>query len=237
MVEIPLRNHFELVRLFSRLAQAARLDRWDEPVTVLPHMVSVIGAIVGPLLLNTPIRPTEIPAIQEDSLQNKFFDAVVVVDASASGFGALVQLQPSGEVLECRRGWANRVPYSAWAEPMAATEIVTWLRLTHPGVKKIAVVSDHGALPLGQRRPLSGNGAFSHAYHLNEFFRILYAEGSDHQVLSVPGALNIADGPSRDTNVGDTTWRVRTLTGYLFPSLHTFHHPYAPTRQRAWWNV
>eukprot|EP00760_Papus_ankaliazontas_P011349 PhM_4_TR14728/c0_g1_i1/m.12386 len=121
---------------------------------------------------------------------------------------------------------------------MAATAVTRWARENF-APRLIAVVSDHEALAQGQRRPHSGNGGFSSAYHLNEFFRTLYADGGLHQVFYVPGHENPADAPSRNTVVGDLVWHVERVNNEMFPSLSTFTHPYldTPPPSRPWWNV
>ena len=230
-IEVPIRDHYGVLRLFARLGGSA--NGWDDPFRIDSTTVAVIGRLVGPLLTNAPVTPSVFGPVVTD---NALFDAVVITDASPSGLGAIVQFPHTGEVLECKRGWATHIPHSAWAEPIAATELVRWLQAR--GAKQLAVVSDHIALASGQRRPAAGTGAFSKAYYLNEFFRALYSEKGVQEVFFVDGLDNPADTPSRSTWVGDTSWHVRPLTGVTFPSLAGFVHPYASVQSpRVWWNV
>ena len=230
-IEVPIRDHYGVLRLFARLGGSA--NGWDDPFRIDSSTVTVIGRLVGPLLTNAPVTPSVFGPVVTD---NTLFDAVVITDASSSGLGAIVQFPHTGEVLECKRGWATHIPHSAWAEPIAATELVRWLRAR--GAKQLAVVSDHIALASGQRRPAAGTGAFSKAYYLNEFFRALYSEKGIQEVFFIDGLDNPADTPSRSTWVGDTSWHVRPLTDVTFPSLAGFVHPYASVQSpRVWWNV
>lgn len=229
-LEMPVCEYFAVLRLFARLE--AQHGKWDERVQVEPRMVNEIGTLVGPLLTNAPVAPAGCPGVPEQS--NSAYDAVIITDASASGLGAIVQFPASGEVYECRKGWGVHIAHSAWAEPIAATEAVRWARAK--GARSVAVVSDHAALAFSQRRPDSGNGGFSKAYHLNAFFRELYSVPGRQAVFYVEGEDNPADAPSRATFVGDTAWRVRRRTD-AFPSLASFYYPFSEPPSRPWWNA
>ena len=71
---------------------------------------------------------------------------------------------------------------------------------------------------------------------MNAFFAELYSKGDEAQVFYVEGHLNPADEPSRSNRVGEQLTYVEKLNAEI-PSLSTFHHPYAKTPTRAWWNV
>eukprot|EP00760_Papus_ankaliazontas_P005930 PhM_4_TR1280/c2_g2_i7/m.7264 len=236
-INIHPRDHFEVLRHYRKLAQLANASRWDAPHAITPELLRPLGQLIGPLLSNVPTRSPSLHPPKRFN-DNNTYDVIIIVDASASGFGAFVHRPHENELWRVRRGFSDFVRHSAWAEPMAATAMTRWARENF-APRQIAIVTDHEALPQGQRRPHSGNGGFSSAYYLNEFFRTLYAEGGAHQVFYVPGPENLADAPSRNTVVGDLIWHIERLDDELFPSLETFTHPYLdnPTPSRLWWNV
>jgi hypothetical protein len=90
----------------------------------------------------------------------------------------------------------------------------------------IAIVSDHQAIPNGQRRWYSNNGGFSTAWELNSAFTELYRHPAWHvELFYVPGELNIADPLSRHP---ETSYELKQddVSDILFPSMDNFHHPY-----------
>ena len=228
-LQIPLCKHYELLRLFGRLESST--IAWDDPYPVTPQAVNTVGAIVGPILANIPVRPTATPL---PCVANVNYDILIVVDASKTGFGAYVQVGDRLFVL--RSGWRNLIQHSAWAEPLAAREVLAWVRNSLGAKGRTAIVTDHIAMALGQRRPLSGNAGFSKAYHLNAFFADLYATGDECQVFFVEGEKNPADGPSRSCRIKDAMTVTEIADSFISP-LSTFWHPYADLPQRRWWNV
>jgi hypothetical protein len=228
------RDNFDLLRLWSRVSpgENALAQKWDEPLSLTPAMVNTIGMAVQPLLVNKS-QPPE-PA--RDEIVNKY-DAAIIVDASATGMGFFVA-RPNAPPIEVRRGWGQLIRFSAWAEPIAAREAVAWVRKHFPDAHTLAVVTDHSALATGQRRPVSGNGGFSKAFHANEFYRCLYADHGVHDIFFVEGSNNPADVPSRTSPVDDTAWRTRTRPDIHLPALETLHHPYREeTSPRPIWCV
>ena len=106
------------------------------------------------------------------------------------------------------------------AEPTAARWVVNFLRerglLSSHG--DVAIVTDHAAMVLGQRRWKTATGGYGWGSALNDlFFSVPTA-----QFFFVQGSLNPADGPSRSTEQGDEFVEV----DFLFPQLETFEHPY-----------
>jgi hypothetical protein len=97
-----------------------------------------------------------------------------------------------------RQRWPGYIRHSAWAEPLAVTRVLQWLRRANKGPLRVAVVTDHAALESGQRRWFSGNGGFSHSHHLNEAYKTAYADGWEVEFFHINGEENPADGPSRD---------------------------------------
>ena len=114
--------------------------------------------------------------------------------------------------------------------------LVDWLKERMPHGSRIALVTDHIAMCTGQQRPISANGGFSLAYHLNHFFQGLYAFSPDAAVFYVEGPKNIADAPSRATRL-QSPQLTKEIFDMAFPSLARFHHPYLQPRERPWWCV
>ena len=229
VVEIRVAQHFHLLRLHRKVS--AMRGKWDAPYQITQKEMESVGMIVGRLLLNKPIRPTIKPLPGNDLSD---YEAVAIMDASATGFGAWVLWQ--GRTFELRSGWKNHNFHSAHAEPTAGKEVAQWIRARCRG--RIAVVTDHIAMALSQRRPISGNGGFSTAYHLNEFFCALYGEDGnlDADVFYVEGQKNVTDGASRSNRIGDPL-KVTILNDVTFPPLAAFWHPYRELPKRPWWNV
>jgi hypothetical protein len=143
-------SSFEMLRLHSSIA--ASQDQWDDPIKLSVTDVNTIGRAITSTLANVPARPIGVlPPPTRDS----DYAATVIVDASRTGYGALVLL--NGHVLEVKGGVFSEKPHSAHAEPLAASVLLDWIRTKTSG--PLAIVTDHIALAQGQRRPFSGNGA------------------------------------------------------------------------------
>ena len=237
-MQISIRDHFDVLRLFRDVSLSAVTKKWDTPFPLSATQLSALGGMIGSILQHKPIVPSYPEPFHEPSQAR--FDAIIIVDASATGFGGYVYVTGLKQIFLFQRGWHHVMQHSAWAEPKAATLIVRHLRSLFPYLRSLAVVSDHRALATGQRRPLSGNGGFSSAFPLNDFFATLYGDGGDHHVFYVEGECNVADTPSRTTVIGDTAWRFELAPpGFVFPSLSAFSHPYAASTlaARSWWSV
>ena len=232
-VDIGMHNHFELIRTLSRVE--ATQGSWDAAVEISAALIRHFAPIVQALLENRPIDVTLSPL---PSHQHQDYDAIVVVDASATGFGGYALVREDSmttKVIRFCHGFSTMMRHSAWAEPYGATEVLRWIRKTY-NARYVAVITDHSAMPLRQRRPLSGHGGFSMSYYLNRFFSELYDCGGG-QVFFVPGVDNIGDRPSRETRIGQN-WTCHDVTAsQIFPSLLEFKHQYAKKEERPWWNV
>ena len=229
-IGVHLRDHWEVLRLFSRLSQQA--GSWEAHFSVTPAVLDALTPLYATLAANEPVIPScpPLPSVDSDD-----YEAVAIVDASGTGYGAFVRLR-CGRVFEVRGGWYGHLQHSAWAEPIGGLKIVEWLRERLPAGARVALVTDHSAMCYGQQRPASGNGGFSLAYHLNTFFQALYAFSPAAAVFFVEGARNVADAPSRATRLGSPQL-VMELYDFAFPPLSDFHHPYLRPRERPWWCV
>ena len=218
---VRMEKYLSVRRAQSKIASEATSDeKWDAPVTLADTVRADMSEIVGILLENSPCR---CDAIDPPSTNMQDYQTVIIVDASASGWGAFVKIHET--VYEIRRGWTTTLRYSAHAEPTAAKEALRWAR-AQGATGRTAVITDHIALPLGQRKFWNRFGGFSNAWPVNDFFAELYDMDGDAQVFYVEGAKNVADGPSRGNTLGQQIL-VKKLQSFAFPDLATFNHPYA----------
>jgi hypothetical protein len=229
-LNVPLRDHWAVLRLFSQLAQ--QVGSWEMKFTITPKVLDTLTPLYSVLAANCPVVPSCPPL---PSVVNDDYDAVCILDASGTGYGAFVRLR-DGRVFEVKGGWYGHLRHSAWAEPIGGLMMVAWLQDRLPHGSRVALVTDHIAMCTGQQRPISANGGFSLAYHLNQFFQGLYAFSPGAAVFYVEGPANIADAPSRDTRL-QSPQLTKELFDMAFPSLALFHHPYLQPRERPWWCV
>jgi ubiquitin C-terminal hydrolase len=235
-LDIEIRDHYDALQLFGALGRDAPTPRaWDQAIPITARLVNALRSITGPIIANQPVIPAAYPH-DRDATNVSSYDAVITVDASGTGAGAHIYFPHTGEMLECRKGWRAYNAHSAWAEPIAAREAVLLARSY--GARRLAVITDHSALAHAQRRPITGNGGFSKAFYLNEFFRVLYADGQTNNVFWVDGLSNRADAPSRATMVGDTNWHIHSLRNRIAPELQHLLLPHStPKEPNAWWCV
>jgi hypothetical protein len=207
-----------LLRAYGRMLRLA--TSWESPVRVdSPAVHEQLSSLVLRLVANVPVA---LPVVSAPSLRNGDYDACVIVDASASGWGAYVQWPATGKVWLLRQRWATAIQHSAHAEPRALLEALRWIRASCRGAR-VAVVTDHASLASGQRRWISAFGGFSTSYWLNACYAELYGNGSG-EVFVVPGDQNPADAPSRDLTA--TTALDAHEVGFAFPPIEGFSHPY-----------
>jgi len=236
-LDVGMWRFFSLFRTYSRLVSSSAAPAndvmWDEPVRLAPTALADMAQAVGLLTANSavPLRPLLAPGTCNDD-----YDTIVIVDASCAGWGAYVSIH--GRVTRLRAGWRTETAHSAHSEPMAAIAALQWAR-RHGGTGHTAVVSDHRALALAQRRWWSGYGGFSAAHRLNDFFSELYGTGPLDvlrlDVFFVEGTKNIADGPSRSVAVGAP---LEVLPADIdFPNIAAFEHPYRAGNPRMPWQV
>ena len=219
-LDIRMCDHYSLIRGHSAVLSA--VTHWDDVVPYLsPSLLGSIEFITASLLLN---HPTQAPVIRRPSSSADDYEATVIVDASQHGLGAFVRL--GNRVYRMRHRWPTILPHSSMAEPLAATWVIDHLRckklLSMSG--DIAIVTDHSAMVLGQRRWRTGTGGYGWGQALNDMFRATPTA----QFFFVQGTMNPADGPSRTTELGDECLEVE----FSFPQLSNFEHPYLREDQK-----
>jgi hypothetical protein len=210
-INIDLHEVFTLLRAYGAIIADA--TGWDHPCRI--SSTSVHQQLEALALRLSTNEAVPLPTLHSPSLNIARYDAAIIVDASACGWGAYVRFSHDGSTFALRQRWSTRMAH-------AALLAIQWARAQHPNAF-IALVTDHSALATGQRRWNSRFGGFSTSYHLNELYRELYSRGSG-EIFFVIGSLNPADGPSRDPTALSLTARPEPFT---FPALSTFSHPHA----------
>jgi hypothetical protein len=85
---IGLERFFSMRRAHSKIASEATSDeRWDEPVTLVQTVRADLAAIVGLLTKNQPVHLRQ---IRPPEKENSYYGCVVIVDASATGWGGIM---------------------------------------------------------------------------------------------------------------------------------------------------
>ena len=232
-LQVGIAQHFHVMRLHSKMASTP--GKWDDKYDISRDELNHLGNMVGPLLVNKEVKPWA-PPLPSNEFSD--YEAVIILDACGSGWGGWVWFQNT--MFELKAGFSRFMGFSAQSEPIAATEIINWLRNEMGCRGRIAVITDHIAMVTAQRRPISGNGGFSLAYHLNNFFIALYGSDGSLQgdVFHVDGHANPTDPLSRSTIVGQRR-SVIVVSDVNIPPLTAFMHPYRehPRSLRKWWCV
>eukprot|EP00760_Papus_ankaliazontas_P039852 PhM_4_TR9790/c1_g1_i4/m.24210 len=135
-LQIHLSQHFDIMRIFARVE--ADPSRWDDKYTVNNHLLNSLRGIVGTLTKNSPVVPS-IPPLP--STQNSTYEAVAIVDACRTGWGAYVI--HNNNTYRLLEGWSAEIPHSAWAEPRAAERMVQWMRNHLKSDGAHAIITDH----------------------------------------------------------------------------------------------
>jgi hypothetical protein len=122
---IPLYLHQPVLSLFSKLESMA--GSWDDEINTDNTMIEKLKPMMVKLIANVPVVPFK-PTMPSQA--NSDYDILIQVDAAATGGGAVVAV--NGRMFEVQEGWKQRIKHSAWAEPMAATNMVKWATSSIP---------------------------------------------------------------------------------------------------------
>lgn len=239
ILEISLSDRFHLMRMYSRMMSTSTSNYgqvdWDGPFHLSAQIWDEMIRSSEPLLVNAgvPLRPLLAPGPT-----NAAYDTIIVCDACETGFGAYVRLH-DGSIWLLRRGWRNASwRYSAHTEPWGIIEAVKWAK-SKGNVGHLAVITDHRAIPLGQRRWYDGFRGFSAAFPLNACYQELYSDCPPgtfrRDVFFVEGSQNIADAPSRSVSMGSPF--TAEQVNIVFPDVSDFYHPHAARAPREPWMV
>ena len=202
--------------------------KWDDKVPFISNSVRNGLNSLGMLLCNN--TPVPISSPTPPAVDNTAYDGVIMVDSSGEGVGALVELPH--EVWEFKKKWAAAMPHSAVAEPLGVSTVVEAARFRWPSLRRLAIITDHKALVMGQQRWYNAFGGFGWSPAVNNVYRL-----GQCTFFFVAGAVNLADCVSRSTSHLATTKESWTLSDVRLPHLCTYEHPYAEKPPRNNWMV
>lgn len=192
-LDISICHHHTLVRVYAD--EARRPAPWDAPAHITPGILDAVGALAGPVLANKPVAPIAHAAPPTEDWAGAY-EAVAIIDASATGWAAHIYFVREDRAVRLRAGWHHLTPHSAHAEPRGGIETLRWLK--QQGYRDIALITDHEPMVTGQRKYWNAHAGFSSAWHLNEFFAEMYDDPSaTRHTFHVPGVLNPPDADSR----------------------------------------
>ena len=226
-----IRQGFALQRFYSNMARHAAARGWD---AVLPFVsdgaIALLRDLARTLTRNEPVALSSF-ALAPASPDVGDYDVVAFVDASATGWGAVVSsplaaiTEQLGGVAVLSQRWAQAVNDSATAEPIGVTRLLEEIRRMFGADLRVAVVTDHLSLVTAQRRGWSGHGGFGHAYALNHAYEVAYdGDFRAVQFWHIPGEFNPADAPSRTARTASISWS--SVEPFVLPALGELFHPF-----------
>lgn len=233
----PLFSHHSAMRAYSTMC--AETKEWDVVYEVFPPLQNSIRKMAEKIVQNEPV---DIKPLVTPSTKNTDYTFVICFDASAKGLGTFVEVHHekiSQKIFCFNKAWESDGAWrhaSAASEPRALTTILKFLQkhfpfITHP---RIAVITDHIALPTAQRKWYSFCGGFSTSYELNRAYETLYMWDQHAQIFYVEGTKNFADGPSRSSDMNLFVTERPIPLGFVFPSLTSFYHPYLARERKSY---
>ena len=117
ILRIDLSKYFRAISAYRNIAQKLQEDPtlWDTKLgtSLWPSSVPNLNEWIAEVLENKPTTPKTAEAT---------FDTIIVVDASAWGWGAVKLSRSSGKVKQISKEWDKNTPFSrisTHAEPMA----------------------------------------------------------------------------------------------------------------------
>lgn len=212
-------------RAMSRLAQQNGGD-WDHPMSYLsPTAREDITRVGNHLLANAPVPPRLKRLFSYDEHQ---YAKVIFIDASAYGWGAFVHDVVTGTTTGLQRMWQNElfsvplrvcpnpetttfcVKHSAHAEPTAIYELLLFLQRQGELPSRVAVVTDHAAIPYAQMKT-NGFGGIGRGKALNQLFRFVNDLQTNIHFFYISGSRMPADELSRHFGDGRRGGQVHVL--------------------------
>lgn len=166
-IDCSIATCFALMRTYRALFKC--VTDWDATMDFIsPLALADIDRIVPQLALAVPMLPTPPPFTP--------FDQVIFVDASLTGWGAIVSAENGSaatfdQLFPLTKRRVTR--FSAYAEPLGVYNILTHLKSSGRLGTTIACFTDHEAIVKGQRDPETGYGGFSPNLYLNGLFKFV----------------------------------------------------------------
>eukprot|EP00796_Vickermania_ingenoplastis_P001346 gene1346-biopygen1082 len=236
---------FKLLRAYRGVyRQVTRGHDWDEPMIYLdPGVRNNLHELGNALCRNDWWT---IADIRRPTYEDTEYDYICYTDASAAGWGAVVQ-QPSKRAvttyqqkwipsfhLEDARMTAKRshhfsAKYSAHAEPRAVHILLQQLvKEGLPDGAKVAVVTDHFPIAHAQKR-LNGYGGIGRGYALNRLYEytydLLFTRKINVVFFYLTGRLNPADQLSRNFGVNTKEIVIKAADDMGLPPLKGTRSP------------
>lgn len=240
----PARTFRLLMAYRGVYRQVTRNHDWDEPLVFLSEGVKKdIAEVTAQLVENQWWR---IAPYVHPTYDDRAYDKRCFTDASASGWGALVQDMNTYGVDAFQQRWIHdlvgarpnqagpqtlffNARRSAHAEPRACQLLIKQLlREGIPDQCRLAVVTDHYPIVLAQRR-LNGYGGIGRGFALNKLYELVHDLRTQRGILVdffyIAGPCNPADELSRnfgeDTEQGNVLAR-RCVATVLPPLSQTY---------------
>lgn len=216
-------NHFDLMRLYNKLFEGN--PTWDEKFTPTTQLKENLYKLTAICIANKRVT---IRQLIPPSINIHDYDAVIVFDACKDAWAAKVHLIKENKRLRILKRFERQIKFSAHAEPAAATEILKIIKDKYKEVERAALVTDHKALAMGQKRWWTGFGGHSTAFFINEAFKQInnYAE-----VFHVDGEHNITDTDSRSMEARECKEIKIIECDEKWYGLENVSHPYAEVRR------
>lgn len=208
---------FRLLRAYRGVYKLAttQLD-WDDPLQYLEEGIRQDLLDLGEVLCQN--KWWKIAEERTATYRDEDYHRICYTDASAAGWGAIVQNVPEKRVKTYQQRWVhdlgrggrskdddNKKPFnarhSAHAEPRGAQTLLQQLvKEGLPNGSKVALVTDHFPIAHAQKR-LNGYGGIGRGYALNKLFEytydLLYKRNIQVVFFYLMGRLNPADQLSR----------------------------------------
>ena len=221
-VNISMADHFQLMKIHHNMFQGT--PDWDAKRELTESLRTHAKELITKLEKNEK-RKIPIPSRPSTSIDD--YDAVVVFDACKDAWAAKIHDVKTNETIKILKRFKKQIKHSAHAEPTAAKEIIEWLKKER-NYKKIALVTDHKALAMGQTRWWTGFGGHSTAFHINEAFKMIngFAE-----VFFVEGSKNNCDQDSRSKEARNSKDYLILPCTESWGTLDEYEHPYADERR------
>ena len=100
IIDVRVAQHFPMIRLHQKMSSMR--GSWDSAYKPSINEMNNLAKLVGIIMPNVPVRPTLTPLPGSDFSD---YDAAIIFDASATGYGAWVLMD--GTIYEVRSGWRN----------------------------------------------------------------------------------------------------------------------------------
>lgn len=189
-VNISLSELYPAMYTYRSLFGLARSSDWDAP---LPYLAPSFSAHIREAA-NRVMNTDAVPCV--GCLPKPPPEAIIVSDASASGWAALIHLRAEPTKVYCAsEAFVPPQPHSANAEPNAIAALLRKCSLL-ADVRSMVVYTDHRPIVDTQSRQ-DGYGGYAKGFALNGLHKMIKVQRRVVDFRFVGGTANPADAPSR----------------------------------------